>query len=207
MSPDAAGQSPAGGDGTGPSPSDEALVRRVLEGHSDDYGLLVWRYQERLHRFALGMVGDPDAAADLVQDAFVRAYRKLDSCTDPSGFHAWLFQIVRNRCRDFLKDLRRSHEALEDHPELVSPRPGPASRVERGEVRRALEDALAVLPASQREAFLLKHLDDHTYREISEMLNVSMSAAKMRVHRARDMLCSHIDRKDVTLSEVSSFSD
>lgn len=205
MSPDADGRSRTRGAGAGRP--DEAVVRRVLDGHSGDYGLLVRRYQERLHRFALGMVGDPDAAADLMQDAFVRAYRNLESCTDPSGFRAWLFQIVRNRCRDFLKDVRRSHEALEDHPELVSPRPGPASRVERGEVRRTLEDALAVLPASHREAFLLKHLDDHTYREISKMLDISTSAAKMRVHRAREMLRAHIERKDVTLPEASSFSD
>lgn len=172
----------------GTGPSDAEVVRRVLDGHGDDYKVLIRRYQGRFHRFAFGMVGDPDAATDLVQDSFVKAYSSLESCRDPSRFESWAYQILRNRCRDFLENVRRGNEALDDHPQLVSRIAGPGAELERSELRRTLRSALATLPAAHREAFLLKHLDGHSYREISEMLGASVSAVKMRVHRSREML-------------------
>lgn len=96
--------------------SDAEVVRRVLDGYRDDYKVLIRRYQGRFHRFAFGMVGDPDAATDLVQDSFVKAYTSLKSCQNHSQFESWAYQILRNRCRDFLKNVRRGIEALDDHP-------------------------------------------------------------------------------------------
>lgn len=200
----------SGGGGTGPP--DAEVVRRVVDGNRDDYKVLIRRYQGRFHRFALGMVGDPDAATDLVQDSFVKAYTSLESCRDPSQFESWAYQILRNRCRDFLKNVRRSHEALDDHPQLGSRIAGPDADLERSELRRTLREALATLPGAHREAFLLKHLHEHTYREISEMLGASVSAVKMRVHRSREMLRSHIASReesdgDVTLAGPESSSE
>lgn len=197
--------------GDGGSPPDAEIVRRVLEGRRDDYGLLVRRYHEQLFRFALGMVGDADAATDLVQDSLVKAYTTLDACRDPSRFGAWVYQILRNRCRDFLKNLRRAHETLDDHPGLVSRIGGPAEELEKGELRRALGNAVEQLPAAHREAFLLKHLEGYTYPEISEMLGASVSAVKMRVHRSRETLRSHLEgrvdtRGDVTFAASGSSS-
>jgi len=86
--------------------SDAELVQRVLGGHTPTYEVLVRRYQESLYRHAVGMVGDSDAAADLVQDSLVKAYTRLGTC-DPDRFAAWLFRILRNRCKDWLKSRRR----------------------------------------------------------------------------------------------------
>lgn len=193
--------------GTGPSDAD--VVRRILDGDRGDFKVLIRRYQGRFHRFALGIVGDPDAATDLVQDSFVKAYADLESCRDPTKFEAWAYQILRNRCRDFLKNVRRDHETLDDHPQLVSRIAGPGEELERSELRRTLWDALATLPGAHREAFLLKHLDGHSYQEISEMLGASLSAVKMRVHRSREMLRSHLANRagpggDVTFSGPES---
>jgi len=184
---------------TGPSdqsgPDDADVVARVLEGHREEYRILIQRYQERFHRFAFGMVDDPDAATDLVQDSFVKAYTNLDACRDPSQFESWAYQILRNRCRDYLKNIRRSHQSLEDSPALVSPMGKPAEDLERSELRRKLREALASLPGAHREAFLLKHLDGFTYQEISEQLGASLSAVKMRVHRSREMLQEHLEER------------
>lgn len=194
----------AGGNGGGPSPSDAEIVRRVVDGDRDGYGLLIRRYQESLHRFAVGMVGDEDAAADLVQDSFVRAYTSLEDCRSPSKFEAWIYQILRNRCRDFLKNLRRDHESLADHPRLVSRMSGPARELERSELRRTLRSALEKLPSSHREAFLLKHLHGHTYREISELVDASVSAVKMRVHRSREELRARVSRLSRVEGDVTT---
>lgn len=184
----------SGGGREASRPPDGEIVRRVLDGRHDDYGLLVRRYQGRLHGFALGMVGDADAAADLVQESFVKAYTRLESCREPSKFESWIFQIVRNRCRDYLKNVRRSNARLDDLPDLVSRRAGPDGDLARSELRRSLRDALETLSDSHREAFLLKHLHGHSYQEISEMLDASVSAVKMRVHRSREALRDHLTR-------------
>jgi RNA polymerase sigma-70 factor, ECF subfamily len=172
---------------------DSALVQRILAGFREDFEVLVIRYQHPFHRFACGMVDDQDAAADLVQESFVTMYTKLKSCTDPARFESWAFQILRNRCRDYLKNVRRGHQRLEASPSLTSSIGMPEPDLERSELRRTLRRALAELPEGHREAFLLKHLEGHTYEEIAERLDTSTSAAKMRVHRSREMLREALD--------------
>ena len=77
---------------------DADIVARVLAGDTEQYASIVERYQRALYRHAVAMVLDHDAAADMVQDAFVRAYTNLKECRDPRRFRAWLFQTLRNRC-------------------------------------------------------------------------------------------------------------
>lgn len=199
----------AGADGFGPP--DAEVVARVVDGHQEDFTVLIRRYQGRFHRFALGMVDDPDAATDLVQDSFIKAYTSLDSCNDPEKFEAWAYQILRNRCRDHLKNVRRAHEPLEEAPDLVSTIGMPAEELDRAELRRTLREALASLPGAHREAFLLKHLEGYSYPEIAQMLGASLSAVKMRVHRSREMLREHIEATtpdgDVTIPRTGSSSE
>jgi RNA polymerase sigma-70 factor (ECF subfamily) len=167
--------------------SDAELVARVLAGDRERYAELVARYQTVLYRHALGMVGSPDAAADLVQDSLVRGYTRLTDCQDPARFGAWVFRILRNRCLDYLKDRRRQTVPLEEGARFVAD-DDPESDLDRAETRRAITRALGCLPEAQREAFLLKHVDGRSYEEMAEMLDASVSALKMRVMRAREAL-------------------
>ena len=170
-------------------PTDAAVIAAVLGGEQEQYALLVRRYQERLFRFALGMVGDSDTAADLVQDSLVKAFTGLHHCNDRDRVSAWLFSIVRNRCLDYLKSPRaRSAAPSRILPLLPTPGAGPDEDVLSRETQQAIRDALARLPAAQREAFLLKHLDGCSYEEMAERLGASVSALKMRVLRAREAL-------------------
>ena len=168
--------------------NDAEDVRRVLRGDAAHYEVLVRRYQESLYRHAYGMVGDPDAAADLVQDSFVKGYTSLDRCQDPARFGAWVFRILRNRALDYLKDRRRKNVPLDEGTAQLPSHDDPATDLERAEMGRAVTDALGALPAAQREAFLLKHVDGRSYEEMAEMLGGSVSALKMRVMRAREAL-------------------
>lgn len=168
--------------------SDGALVARILAGDSVRYSVLVRRYQERLFRHARGMAGDADTAADLVQDAFIKAYRNLDRCQDPERFGAWVFRILANRCKDHLRSPHRRAEALVHDTASVSDYSDPDRTMLRTEIRGAVDSALASLPAAQREAFLLKHLEGYSYDEMAALLKVSVPALKMRVLRAREAL-------------------
>jgi RNA polymerase sigma-70 factor, ECF subfamily len=168
--------------------SDAEDVRRVLRGEAAHYAVLVRRYQEPMYRHAFGMVGDGDVAADLVQDSLVKAYTRLSTC-DPDRFAAWVFRILRNRCKDYLKSRRRRDVPLtDDGPHAAGASDDPGRTMERGELGQRLSAAMARIPESQREAFLLKHVEGRSYEEMAEMLGVGVSALKMRVMRAREAL-------------------
>ena len=93
--------------------ADGAVVRAVLAGDVERYEVLVARYQERLYRYALGMVLDRDTATEIAQDTLVTSYEKLRGCRDPDRFGAWVFRTLRNRCLDHLKDPRRRHVPIQ----------------------------------------------------------------------------------------------
>lgn len=168
--------------------SDGEVVSDVLDGESDDFRTLVDRYEDPLYRHLCRMAGDESLAAELLQRTFIRSYRRLDQCREPERVGGWMFRIASNLCKDHLKRRDRDDVALEDAPPVRSEAENPETAVERGEMRSRLEAALQELTAEKREAFLLKHLEGYTYTEISEQLGVSASAAKMRVHRAREDL-------------------
>ena len=99
--------------GTAGSSEDADIVQRVLAGDVESFALLVSRYQGPLYRYAASMVLDHDVAADMVQDAFVRTYTGLSRCRDATRFRSWLFQTLRNRCLDHLKEARRRDVPLD----------------------------------------------------------------------------------------------
>ncbi|MBX6362371.1 MAG: sigma-70 family RNA polymerase sigma factor [Gemmatimonadetes bacterium] len=169
--------------------ADGAVVARVRAGDREAYRILVRRYQDLLYRHALRVVGDGDLAADLVQGALVKAYAEIRRCRDPERFGAWVFRILVNGCKDHLKSRRRRDVPLEEAPiAATAGRADPARDLDRSELAAVLEDALARLPESLREAFLLKHVEGRSYDEIATMLDASVPALKMRVHRAREAL-------------------
>jgi RNA polymerase sigma-70 factor (ECF subfamily) len=170
--------------------SDGALVRRVLDGDVDAYAVLVTRYRARFGRYALHMLGNREDAEDALQDAFVRAWRALGRCRDPERFDAWLFRILANRCRT-RGARRRRYEltfAQDEHALLSAQYDAPAVPVGEQGWSQAVDRALAALEPDQREAFLLKYVDELSYEEISGLTGVGISALKMRVKRAADRL-------------------
>ena len=167
--------------------SDGVIVARVLRGDVEVFRVLVNRYRDRYARYAFHMLGNREDAEEALQDAFTRAYRSLARCEDPERFGAWLFRILLNRCRTlgarrgrrartFVVDEVAMLEAAEDHP------------AERNAWREEIDRGLQQLRADQREAFLLKYVEDMGYDEMSQLTGVGVSALKMRVMRACDRL-------------------
>ncbi|MEP6492602.1 MAG: RNA polymerase sigma factor [bacterium] len=167
--------------------SDAVIVSRVLRGDVDSFGVLVSRYRDRYARYAFHMLGNREDAEEALQDAFTRAYRSLARCEDPERFGAWLFRILINRCRTlgarrgrrartFVVDEVAILEAAEEHP------------ADRTAWREEIDRALERLRADQREAFVLKYVDEMGYDEMSQLTGVGVSALKMRVMRACERL-------------------
>ena len=173
--------------------SDGAIVGQVLGGDVDAYAYLVRRYQDSYFRFATRMLGNRDDADDALQSAFVRAFRKLAECRDPNRFGAWLYQIVINECRTFaLRRDRRERRMVREEGELAELPSDPLvnDSSELPGVQRALDQ----LDSDQREAFILKYVEEMSYEEMSRFTGASVSALKMRVKRACDRLRRMLDQ-------------
>jgi RNA polymerase sigma-70 factor (ECF subfamily) len=170
-----------------PQRSDAELIGRILAGERELYAALVVRYQDTLFRHAAAMVADRDAAADLVQESFVKAFTRLHTC-EPDRFGAWVFRILRNRCKDWLKNRRQHTSPLLPDDYAAPDGDDPVRTLERTELGRVVNGALQRLPPAQREAFLLKHVEGLSYEEMAEITGAGVSALKMRVKRACDRL-------------------
>ena len=162
---------------------DATLVAQVLDGQVEAYGPLVERYRGRFGRYAVGLCGDPDLAADAMQEAFIRAFERLAACRKPAEFGSWFFRILTNQCHNHRERRGRQHLALVDVHEAPERTDGGLTR---GEIRRAIYDAMGGLTADLRDAFLLRDIEDRSYAEIATLLEASESAIRQRVKRARD---------------------
>ena len=170
--------------------SDSALVARVLSGHRDAFGTLVERYQDEMLGYVKYMgFGEADAC-DVVQDAFVRAFRHLGRCGEPDRFAGWLFKIVSNLCRTAgSRNSRRRSESLEPHRStLASELPGPDDEMATNWTKERVRAALDTVPSDQREALVLMYLHGRSVKEIEELTGASRSAVKMRLKRGREAL-------------------
>lgn len=170
---------------TSDSRTDSELVRAILAGDVEVFACLVDRHHERCLRIATHILGDGDDAEDVVQEAFVRAYRHLGGYRERDKFGAWMLRIVVNQCRSRSareKRYTRFDAELHEHASADDRERTAAER--RGE----LLHALAQLGPAQREAVVLRFAEELSYDEISTLTGVGVSALKMRVQRA----CTHL---------------
>lgn len=168
--------------------TDRQVVRDVLAGDREAYRLLVRRYGDVLYGHALRMSGSADDAADLVQQALVKGYQKLASCRDQDRVGAWLFRILANLAKDHVRSPRRADIPLDRLPDVPTRRDDPLEGAQWAEARAELQTAMGRLTPEQREAFVLKHVEGRSYEEIAAVMDLSVAALKMRVHRAREAL-------------------
>lgn len=177
-------------------PSDETVVGMVLAGDVESFGILVSRYRDRYFNVANRMLGNREDAEDALQETFIRSYRSLRSCSDPSRFSSWLYSILINQCRT-TGTKRGSHEKRNAGDAMLDSIPDESAAVQTGGWRQEVEFALARLSQDQREAFLLKHVEDLSYEEMSEITGDNVSALKMRVKRAVEGLRSQLEKVEL----------
>jgi RNA polymerase sigma-70 factor, ECF subfamily len=171
---------------------DARTIGRVLAGDREAYALLVTKYQDPLYRHALSMTGSPDVAEDILQASFIKAYNHLGEVR--GRFDAWMYRIVANGCKDWLKNIRRTHVSYEEDDQ-TSHLPGPEEELDRNQLRIDLDWALGQLSPSLREAFIMKHVEGRSYEEMADTLESTVGALKMRVHRAREALQALLEER------------
>jgi RNA polymerase sigma-70 factor (ECF subfamily) len=174
----------------GPTVQDLPLVERALGGDLAAFEELVNHYRADVHRVAARIVG-PEDAEDVAQDAFLRAFHKLDTFRGES-FRSWLLRITHNRA---LNVLARRKPALVDpleQPEQLEgeeqPRLDPARKLEESERRARLAGKLEQLRPAHRSVLVLRDLEGFSYEEIAEVTDSPLGSVKGRLHRAREEL-------------------
>jgi RNA polymerase sigma-70 factor, ECF subfamily len=171
--------------------ADHEVVRAVLDGDPDSFATLLHRHGDSCTRYAIRMLGSRADADDAVQNAFIRAFRGLPSCRDPRRFRSWLMQIVVNECRSHgSRRTRRARWFVQDDAALEN---AEAAAAESSELRDELHRALAMLPAAQREAFLLRYAEEMSYDEMAAVTGAGISALKMRAKRACERMRELLD--------------
>ena len=167
--------------------TDAMFVRRVLDGDTAAFTTLVDRHAAACTRFATRMLGNREDAEDATQETFLRAYRSLARYEERQAFRTWLFQILINRCRTAAVRRERRHRMfLVDDDAVASASVRPAA--EASDLRAELQRVVDALDADQREAFLLKHVEQLSYDQMAAATGVGVSALKMRVKRACDRM-------------------
>jgi RNA polymerase sigma-70 factor (ECF subfamily) len=165
---------------------DSALVARCLGGEPAAFGPLVDRYQRLLFTVAIRIVGDYDEASDATQNAFVKAYRKLDTFDRKRKFFSWIYRILLNECLNARRD-RRVHEPLTPEAARVA---SAADEFEAAERRARVQTAILTLAPAYREVVVLKYFSDLSYEDIADATGVPVKTVKSRLHTARQRLAA-----------------
>ena len=178
---------------------DMVLVRRAQAGDREAFGRLVERYMRRAYFAALSLVGSREDALDLSQEAFVRAYRSRGTIDPERPFYAWLYQILRRLCFNFLRDRRTRRQTLEASASWLADDaadrsgPDPAEALAREERRRLVAAAIEGLPAREREVLALKEFEGLTYKEIASLVGVPIGTVMSRLYAARQRLAQALE--------------
>ena len=183
--------------------TDEELVASATAGDHESFNQLVSRWERPIYALAYRTLGREDEARDVVQEAFLRAYRGLRGFKGEAKFSSWLYRITLNLCRDWIRKERRA--PLVQVPEGVDPvdladeQASPVESVEdlvaRREMSEAVSRVMAELPEEQRTAIMLKEYHGLTFQEIADMLECPLSTVKTRLYQGLSVLRRRLERR------------
>jgi RNA polymerase sigma-70 factor (ECF subfamily) len=163
-------------------------IRLARAGDDQAFSELVGAFQVPVYNLCYRMLGESGEAEDAAQETFLRAYRNMNRYDPERKFVTWLLSIASNHCIDRIRKRRMTFLSLEKTPEIwegSDPEPGPEGWIEDQELQAEVQKMLGSLTSPDRAAILLRYWYDYSYEEIAEMLKLSVSAVKSRLHRAR----------------------
>jgi RNA polymerase sigma-70 factor, ECF subfamily len=179
-----------------PEQSDPELIFLAKQGNKAAFGQLVLRHQPMAQRIATRVIGNEDLAQELVQEAMLQTYLSLEKLHDPTRFKSWLYGIVLNVCRSDLRRRKMICFSLETmvrdlaiEPLLIAKNsPNPQQAAEQEELRTTVREAVDTLSHKNRSAILLFYHEQCSLQEVADRLDISVSAVKGRLHKARHQM-------------------
>lgn len=182
--------------------TDQILVERVQQGDKQAFGLLVSKYQRKLMRLVSRLVRDPAEAEDVVQEAFIKAYRALPGFRGESAFYTWLYRIGINAAKNYLATRsRRPPTATEfdseeaeafDNAELLRDQNTPERILMSKEIGATVNVAIEALPEDLRNAIILREIEGLSYDEIASVMECPIGTVRSRIFRAREAIAEKL---------------
>jgi RNA polymerase sigma-70 factor, ECF subfamily len=199
---------------------DAALASLAAQGDQDAFARIMRRYNQRLYRVAVAVMGDASEAEDVLQESYVRAFYSFATYSGAGSLGGWLARIVRNEAIDRVRSRasRQSHVAIEADLAAQGEEPSeketnvmidpidPQALAANAELRRLLELAIQRLPEQFRIAFVLREVEGLSVEETAEYLGIPPATVKTRDHRARNLLRTYLsDNIDATVPQTFPF--
>ncbi len=176
---------------------DKRLIESALSGDEKAFEGLLNKYRNLVFSIMLKMVRNKQEAEDLTQEAFMKAFSSLATFNDEFAFSTWLMKIASNNCIDFLRKRKLKtysiHEPIKYKDEKIEfeipdYEPGPERKLLQGEKSRMIEEAINELPERYRYVIILRHKEEKSYEEISEIMDLPLGTVKAQIFRAREIL-------------------
>jgi RNA polymerase sigma-70 factor (ECF subfamily) len=176
---------------------DSQLVSRALKGDRKAFEMIVRKYEQPLTSYLGRMTGEREAALDFAQEIFLKVYCSLGTYRPAYKFSTWLFKIASNHLIDHWRKKRLPTVSLDQPvddedgpllPQVADPGPSVAHKFELAEIRQKIERALASIPETLRELFVLRHVNEFSYEEIADIKNLPVGTVKNRVFQAKELL-------------------
>lgn len=175
---------------------EEELIDRLKDGDSESFEIIVSRFQKKILNCCYRFVNNSETAEDLTQDVFIEVYRSINSFKQSSTLSTWIYRIAVSKSLDYIKSKKRKKryaklKSLFDREAIQVKAPDsddPLRELVNEELAGILSSALEKIPESQRVAFTLSQFDDMSYKEISEVMNVSVSSVESLIYRGKQKL-------------------
>jgi RNA polymerase sigma factor (sigma-70 family) len=183
---------------------EQLWIQQVLAGDKQAYSHIINKYKNRLYATILRMTKNPQDAQDLVQDAFIKVYRNLDKYDASGSFSSWLYRVSINHCMDEFRKKRYSTVQVEIDETKVVNREHPEVVFLKKEKSRQLERLISTLPEDERLIILLRYINEISYEEIGEMIDVPLSTVRNKLHRAKKKMRETVKREGGYFYELSN---
>jgi len=181
----------------GDEDNDKTLVERVQSGDKRAFELLVLKYQHRIYSLVSRMVRDADDVQDVVQEAFIKAYRALPNFRGESAFYTWLYRIAVNTAKNHLVARSRRPQGIDvdveeaefmDNADGLRDIDGPESTLATEQLKRVIDDAISGLPEDLRTALKVREFEGLSYEEIATVMDCPVGTVRSRIFRAREAI-------------------
>ncbi len=180
---------------------DPEVVERARKGDDDAFEILVRETYQDMYGLAYRLLGNEDDARDVLQEAYVRVYKSLKRFRGDSAITTWMYRVTANAAYTYMrKRQKHRHDMLDKVEEPETTAPGPEDISANTDLRRELKDLLLTLPPDQRTVVVMKDIYDLPHEAIAEELGISVTAAKVRLHRARKKLRAALETRGEDVS-------
>jgi RNA polymerase sigma-70 factor (ECF subfamily) len=178
-------------------PEELKLIEKFKSGDVQAFNQLVLRYQEKIYWIVRRIIPDHAAADDVVQDVFIKAYRSLPGFKGDSSFYTWIYRIAINLSLNEVRrrKLRQAFSIEQDDIHIGTEDSTPAELLEKKELQKQIQQAIARLPEKQKKVFLLRYYEELPYEEISKILNTSVGGLKANYFHAVKKIGEYIRRE------------